>query len=345
MSLHLTARLASRNLDVELHIGETERVALLGPNGAGKSTIVSLIAGLTRPDSGSANLSGSILFGDGTWTPPHQRPVAVLSQDPLLFPHLSVRDNVGFGPRSRGCGKRESRSAADRWLTAVGAEQFTNRRPETLSGGEAQRVALARALAAEPELLLLDEPMASLDVDVAAAMRQTLSEVLANRMVLIVTHNILDALLLAERVIVLDRGKISEDGPTLEVLSRPTTAFTAKLAGLNLISGHRDGSAVSTADLRVEGMGAEETPAGSPALAVFRPNAVAVFPHRPEGSPRNAFPVTVTEVEPQGHLVRVRAGNLAADVTPTAVAELGLRPGANVWFAVKATEVTLYPAP
>jgi molybdate transport system ATP-binding protein len=205
-------------------------------------------------------------------------------------------------------------------------------------------VAVARALAAEPRVLLLDEPLAALDVAVAPAVRQTLRRVLAGRTVLLATHDVLDALLLADRVLVLEEGRVVEEGPTATVLARPRSGFGARIAGLNLVAGTwRDGRVVDALGRGVWGEAGEDPPtAGGAAVAVFRPVAVSVHLHPPGGSPRNALPVTVSDVEPHGHQIRIRAGDLSADITPRAAAELDLMPGRAAYFVVKATEVTVY---
>ena len=344
MTLELSATVAARDVDVAFDVAAGETVALLGPNGAGKSTALAVAAGLLRPDRGRVRLDGRELTGEGRFVPPHDRQVALLAQDPLLFPHLSVLDNVAFGPRSRGRGRRDSRAAARRWLEEVDAADLADRRPGEISGGQAQRVAVARALAAEPQLLLLDEPTAALDVAVSPALRQTLRRVLAGRTVVLVTHDVLDAVLLADRVVVLEGGRVVEDGPSTEVLARPRSRFAARIAGLNMVTGTwRDDTVLDADGVAIHGLVAEDGPApGAPAVAVFRPSAVSVFREAPGGSPRNSLAVTITDLEPHGDQVRVRAGHLAADVTVPSVAELDLAPGVRVVFAVKANEVAVY---
>ncbi len=344
MTLQLAATVAARDVDVTLEVAQGETVALLGPNGAGKSTVLAVAAGTLRPDRGQVLLAGRELTGEERFVAPHARQVALLAQDPLLFPHLSVLENVAFGPRSLGRGRREARETARHWLTEVGAPDLADRRPSEISGGQAQRVAVARALAADPLLLLLDEPMAALDVALAPALRQTLRRVLADRTVVLVTHDVLDALLLADRVVVLEAGRVVEDGPTAEVLSRPRSPFAARIAGLNMVAGTWREGAVRGADgVTIQGLAAEVGPGpGDRVVAVFRPSAVSVFREAPGGSPRNSLAVTVTDLEPFGDQVRVRAGHLAADVTVQSVAELDLAPGVRVVFAVKATEVSVY---
>ena len=339
MSLEVDAAVPDRGVEVALEVADGETLAVVGPNGAGKSTVLSVLAGLLRPARGHVRLDGRVLTDHDTFVPPHDRRVALLAQDPLLFPHLSVRDNVAFGPRSAGAGRAAARDAAHHWLAEVGVPELADRRPSEVSGGEGQRVALARALAAQPRLLLLDEPMAALDVAVQPALRQTLKRVLADRTTVLVTHDVLDALLLADRVVVMEGGRIVEAGRTTEVLERPRSAFAARIAGLNMVSGPWRDGAVSG----IRGIAADPAPAdGDPVVAVFRPSAVAVYREAPGGSPRNSLPVTITDIEPRGDSVRVRADHLAADVTPLAAAELDLVPGLQVVFSVKATEVSVY---
>jgi molybdate transport system ATP-binding protein len=344
VTLHLSAVVADRGVDLALDVADGETVAVLGPNGAGKSTALAVAAGLVRPDAGRVVLDDRVLTGDGTWVAPHARHIATLAQDPLLFPHLSVLDNVAFGPRSAGRPRRTARAAAARWLDEVGAGELRDRRPAQLSGGQAQRVAIARALAAEPRLLLLDEPMAALDVAVQPALRQTLRRVLEGRSVLLVTHDVLDALLLADRVVVVEGGRIVESGPAAAVLTRPRSAFAARIAGLNMVAGTwHDGAVHGPGGLTVAGLTHEPAPVdGDPAVAVFRPSAVSVFREPPGGSPRTSLAVTVTELEPHGDQVRVRAGDLAAEITVLAAADLDLAPGARVVFNVKASEIEVY---
>ena len=341
MTLHLEAQVAERGFDVSLDVAEGETLAVLGPNGAGKSTLLAILAGLLRPDSGRAELDGESLFdlSSGHWPPPHRRGISLLAQEPLLFPHLSALENVAFGPRSVGRTRAEARASARQWLAAVEAGELWDSRPAQLSGGQAQRVAIARALAPEPRLLLLDEPLAALDVAVAPTLRRMLRTVLASRSAIVVTHEVLDALTLADRVVVLGDGGIVEQGATAEVLQRPRHPFTAGLAGLNLLTGVRTATGLRMAD------GAEVTGSGSgavgvPAAAAARPSAISVQLEKTVGP--NAFPVIVQDLEPRGDSVRVRSASMVADISPGRVAALGLTPGLPVWFTVPETEVTIY---
>jgi len=351
VNLDATLRVDARRLDVHLQVGAGRTVALLGANGAGKSSALACIAGLLRPDAGEVRLGDRVLSssrGAGTWVPPHARGVALLAQEPRLFPHLSVADNVAFGPRSTGAPRREARARADHWLAEVHAAGLADRRPADLSGGQAQRVAVARALATEPEVLLLDEPLSALDVEAAPAIRQLLRRVLRGRTTVVVTHDVLDAVLLADDVVVLEGGRVVEAGPTSRVLSRPRSAFAARVAGLNLVRGTATAAGASTAvstpqGLRVEGLADHPVPDGRTAVAVFSPSAVGVYREAPHGSPRTTVRARVTDLEPHGHQVRVHTPSVSADVTPAALAELDIGVGDEVVLTVKASEVAVYP--
>lgn len=404
--LEFSIRVAERGLDVELSVAPGEVLAVLGPNGAGKSTVLEVVAGLVAPDGGHVRLAGRTLtdVASGVAVPPHRREISLLAQDPLLFPHLTAAANVAFGPRSRG-GRARAAAVARRWLGAVDAAALAERRPGELSGGQAQRVALARALAVEPRVLLLDEPMAALDVTAAPAMRTLLRRVLRDPRdshapsTILVTHDIVDALTLADRVVVLEAGRIVEQGPVAAVLSRPRSAFAARIAGVNLMIGTAidpaepvpssndpiaaqpdepstdrksirpqldpaggDPSRDRGADVRnrmravrcgsdvVHGRCADSWRPDVAAAAVFSPSAVAVHREPPIGSPRNVFRVRIAELTDRGGIIRVQAGERAdgnpgpaADLTPAAAAELRLAPDVEVYFAVKATEVQVYP--
>jgi len=358
MRARIDARRGGFRLDVDIEAEAGEVLAVLGPNGAGKSTLLDVLAGLLRPDTGRLVVGDRTLDDTGrrTHVPPARRRVGLLSQDPLLFPHLTALGNVAFGPRALGTPRRRAEELARTWLSEVDAAELADRRPRQLSGGQAQRVALARALATDPALLLLDEPFAALDVDAAPALRGLVRRVLraGERQVVLVTHDPLDALVLADRVLVLDAGRIIEQGPTRTVLSTPRTAFTARIAGLGLVAGHACRNGLRTADgTVVMGTRGEPVEDGEPAVAVFRPAAVAVHLAPPEGSPRNVFAARVAALEPHGDVVRVRVlaahaerewvTGLTADLTMAAVADLALAPGDEIQLAVKATEVAVYP--
>lgn len=346
MSLVMEARLAARHLDVSFSVSAGETLAVLGPNGAGKSTILGIIAGLIRPDTGHARLGSATLFDVGraarsSWPAPHQRGVSLLAQEALLFPHLSVLDNVAFAPKCAGHRTQAARAIARTWLSAVDAGDLEARRPADLSGGQAQRVALARALAAEPKLLLLDEPLAALDVARAPALRRLLRDVLTNRSAIIVTHEVLDALTLAEHIVVLNHGRIVEAGRTGEVLQQPRHPFTAQLTGLNLVTGKSTPEGLRSPEGWVL-FGTTAMPIGADAAAAFRPSAVTVHVHEP-ASVGTVVRRQVSEVETRNDLVRVRAGDLFADITPAQASDLDLTPNRDVYLTIDPAQVAIYP--
>ncbi|GAA3547346.1 molybdenum import ATP-binding protein ModC [Aeromicrobium flavum] len=342
VTLEARVRDPERGVALEIAVRAGATLAVLGPNGAGKSTVLRTIAGLHRPAGAHVRVGERLLAGDGTWVAPHRRSVALLGQDPRLFPHLTVRENVAFGLRARG---RADTAPADRWLERVGAQQWADRRPAELSGGQAQRVAIARALAVEPDVVLLDEPLAALDVEAVPELRRVLRQVLADRTTVLVTHDPLDALALADEVAIVEAGRVVHLGAARHVLLHPRSAFGAALAGVNLV----EGVAVGPDRLRVadgrELTGTALTPLspGSGATATFAPTAVAVHRVRPGGSPRNVVPAVVAAVELRGGTCRVEASGWLADVTTAAAAELDLEPGRDVWLSIKATEVRLDP--
>jgi molybdate transport system ATP-binding protein len=335
-------------LDLSLAVEPGEVVALLGPNGAGKSTTLRVLAGLLPCDDGVVRLGRAVLEDTDARVrmPPERRQVGVVFQDYLLFPHLTARENVAFGLRSRGVERAEARRRADEWLGRVGLSDLAGRRPRELSGGQAQRVALARALVADPLMMLLDEPLAALDAGTRVAVRADLRRHLAAFAgpSVVVTHDALDAFVLADRLVVLESGRVVQTGTPEEVARRPVTDYVARLVGLNLYRGHAaDGTVTLEGGMTLSGAHHEY----GPVLVAFPPSAVVVHRRRPEGSARNCWSGVVSAVEQHGDTVRVRlTGPLDtfADLTPLSVAELGLEPGAEVWAAVKATETSVYPA-
>jgi molybdate transport system ATP-binding protein len=336
-------------LDVELCAEPGETVAIVGPNGAGKTTLLRAIAGLHPIDAGAIVVGETTLDepATGTYLVPNRRPIGVVFQDLLLFPHMRAVDNIAFGLRARGVTRREADRRATEWLERVGLGGRERAFPKQLSGGEAQRVALARALACGPELLLLDEPLAALDATTRDDVRRDLRAHLRSfpGIRLVVTHDPVDAAVLADRVVVLDHGKVAQVGTPADITARPRTPWVASLAGTNLYAGDASGDTVA-----LDGGGELSVVGDGPSGAVFaavHPRAVAVHLGRPEGSARNAWPGTVDSVEAVGDRVRVRVDGtppVTAELTTTATAELGLQAGSEVWVAVKATEIDVYPA-
>jgi molybdate transport system ATP-binding protein len=277
---------------------------------------------------------------------PELRPTAVVFQDYLLFPNLSALENVAFGMRARGIGKATARARAHEWLERVGLADHAQHRPGALSGGQAQRVALARALATDPRLLLLDEPLAALDVgtrgDVRRDLRRHLSSFDGVR--LLVTHDPVDAYALADRVVILESGKVVQMGTLADVTAQPRSRYIADLVGVNLIRGTAIGGTITTSR---GGRIVSAEAVDGPAFAVIQPHAVALYRTPPDGSPRNVWAATVADVDQRADRVRVRLDGpvpLVAEITQGALDTLVLRAGEEVWASVKATEVTTYPA-
>ena len=323
-------------------------LGLLGPNGAGKSTLLSAVAGLTPVSAGRIMLAGQVMddADAGTFVEASGRPVGFVFQNYRLFPHLTVADNVAFSPRARGLGRRAARSAASHWLDRLALADLAHRKPGELSGGQAQRVALARALAGEPALLLLDEPLSALDAGTRLDMQAELKRHLADFTgpCLLVTHDPLEALVLADRLVVLESGRIVQEGTPAQIARQPATDYVARLVGLNLYAGHADGSQV-----KLTGGGAFVVPdhgQHGDVLVAVRPSAVVVSDQQPQlSSARNAWPAKITGLTLLADRVRLDLDGqppALVDVTPAAVAELALDPGRQVWLSVKATDLEVY---
>ena len=345
LSARVVVRRGSLALDVAIDVADGEVLAVLGPNGAGKSTLLRVLAGLLPPDDGSVVREATTLWDDdGAHVPAHRRALGMVFQDHLLFPHLTITDNVAFGLRTRGLHKAAARTTAEAWLARVGLEGMGGRRPAQLSGGQAQRAALARALVGDPRVLLLDEPLSSLDartrLTVRADLRRHLAEFAGSTV--LVTHDPVDAMALADRVVVVEEGRVVQTGTPADVSRHPRTDYVARLVGLSLLPGTGSGRTVR---LDSGGEVAVADDAAGPVFAAVRPESVALYLARPEGSPRNVWPATLVGATPHGATVRCElAGEvpLIADITATAFAELGLVPGAEVWATVKASEVAVY---
>jgi molybdate transport system ATP-binding protein len=334
-------------LDLPLTVEPGEVVALLGPNGAGKTTALRALAGLRPLTDGHVRLDDTVWDEPpSAFVPPERRGVGVVFQDYLLFAHLSALDNVAFGLRARGMDRAGARATARDWLDRVGLADHAGKRPRALSGGQAQRVALARALITEPGLLLLDEPLAALDASNRLHVRSSLARHLAEYPghTLLVTHDPLDAMVLADRIVIVEHGRVVQEGTPAVVARRPRTDYVAHLVGLNLYRGHAEGTTVTLAD---GGRLTVAEPATGSVHVAFPPTAVSLHPERPSGSPRNSWPVTVTDLEQHANTVRVRLDGtppVQADITPQSLADLRLAPGAPLWATVKATEALTYPA-
>jgi molybdate transport system ATP-binding protein len=340
--------LGSFALDVDLHVPAGKVVAILGPNGAGKTTVLRALAGLLPLTAGRVVLENAVLedAATGTRVPAERRPIGMVFQDYVLFPHLSVLENVAFGLRSRGMHRDAARREALRWLERVNLAQHAERRPTSLSGGQAQRVALGRALATNPKLLLLDEPMAALDATTRAEVRRDLRHHLDafDGVRLLVTHDPLEAMALADQLVVLENGHVLQGGSASEVTQRPRSRYVADLVGVNLFHGRARRNVI---ELTEGGSLTVADDADGDVFAVVHPRTVALYRTRPDGTPRNVWEGRALDLDLHGDRVRVRLEGsppIVAEVTPAAVRELGLDRGDSVWISVKATEVVVYAA-
>jgi molybdate transport system ATP-binding protein len=347
LSAALTVARPGFTLEVAVEAEPGQVLAILGPNGAGKTTLLSALAGLLPLSEGSVSLNGDVLEDTRRHlrVATERRPIGVVFQDYLLFPRMSALENVAFGLRARHVDKTVARARAREWLSRFGLDDFVSRKPGALSGGQAQRVALARALVSEPKLLLLDEPLAALDAATRIEVRRDLRRHLGayGGVTLLITHDPLEALALADNLMVLDAGCVVQTGTPQEVARQPRTDYVARLLGLNLVRGLADQTTVHVNDAVQL---AVVTRAQGPVFVVIRPSSVVVHRRRPESSARNVWEGTVNRLELHGDWVRIHLDGplpIAADVTPATVAELGLVDGEPVWLSCKATDVTVYP--
>ena len=362
-SVELVAKLPERSIDnARLEVRPGQFLTLIGPNGCGKSTLCLIIAGLLRTQ-GYLKIADKTLDEPGwhgTFVSPGKRPVALLAQNPGIFTHMSVLDNVAFGPRCQGQGIRRSRQRAWHELCAVGASHLAYRQGGELSGGQAARVALARALATSPQVLVLDEPMAALDVPSRSQLRARIRERAKARAitVVMVSHDLVDIASLSDAVAVMDAGKLITQGPTTEILSTPSTEFVASLTGASLLNGTLAGDEATPLLKLGKGLSLRlaqwpqanaDEPAwqvGAKAVALINPDAIALYPQQPKGSPRNVIPVSVSSLDGDGAVVslslRLADGQrLRTRLTAAAIAELGIQVGTSLFAVIKATAITL----
>ena len=376
--VRVTGTIAERgwNVDAELRPGLV--TAVVGHNGAGKSTLAQVIAGTLRLDEGSARIGERVVDDAVTFVPARRRGVAMVSQVPRIFTHMSVLANVAFPLRVRGVGCAQAREAALEQLRAVGMDDLAHKRASDLSGGQAARVAIARALVFRPEVLILDEPTAALDVEattqVSSLLRQRLTG--AGITTLLVSHDIAEVLALASHMIVMGDGRVVEEGEPARVLASPTSVFAARLAGLNIVAGPiamrpgMVGVSVGEAELWAADLsGFDSTDAGRVDVAsgdaaddvasggsnqggrvalTFPPEAVALSREESHASPRSVLPGVASGIDVDGSLVSVRVAlaegvSVTSRVTASAWSDLGLGVGDSLWVSVKATQVRAIP--
>lgn len=334
-------------VDVALEVAAGETVAVMGPSGAGKSTLLQALAGLEPLTAGEIAVEGRVVdrvAAPRVRTTPMNRGIVLLGQDARLFPHLSVRENVAFGPRATGVDARTARDSADEWLERVGLPGAGSRMPRELSGGEGQRVAVARALAASPRAVLLDEPLVALDPATAGEIRRMLRDQLTGLTTIAVTHDAADAVALAERLIVVEAGRLTQTGPVREVLATPASGFVAAIAGVNRLVGVARDGGWQGGELRLT-----STDAASRALAiadgvalaaVFRPQDARIIA---AGDSRdgNGWSATVTRLE--STLAGIRVHTTAGQVDVSLTDAAGLEPGAPVRLRIDPAHVRFVP--
>ena len=349
LSAAISVRLGALDLRLEIDVAPGELLALLGPNGSGKTTVLRCLAGLVPLEAGRIAIDELVVDEPAcsTFVEPERRPIGLVFQDYLLFAHMTVLENVAYGLRARKTPKDEARLTARDWLERMGLSEYADERPRALSGGQAQRAALARALATHPRVLLLDEPLAALDAGTRSTVRRDLRRHLEtfDGMRVLVTHDPVDAYALADRVAILDQGRVVQVGTLPEVTAHPKSRYVAELVGLNLVSGNvRHG-------VLVTGVGANVVIADAPsgaAFAVIRPHSIALERNHSSGSSvRNVWPGTVAEVDRLGDRVRVGIDGilpLTAEITAAALDALALQPGDEIYSSVKATDIEVYPA-
>jgi molybdate transport system ATP-binding protein len=341
-------RLSRLNLDATFTVAAGEVLALLGPNGSGKSTTLRALVGLLPLSGGRVVLDGTVLEDPARRVriAPEKRPIALMFQDYLLFPHMSALENVAFGLRCRGTDKKTAREKAAAALARLGLDEVVEAKPGAMSGGQQQRVAMARALVTDPRLLLLDEPLAALDVSIKTNVRRLLRDVLSksNAANVLVTHDLLDAVALGDRMIVIENGEVVQTGTPAEVTARPRSPYVADLTGVNLLRGTVRGTL-----LELDGGGQLSCAAATagPVFAVIAPARVSVSRHRPERQEENTWPGQISAVDLMGDRVRVRIDGtpaITAEVQPAVVDELKLDDGGGIWASVSPSDISVYPS-
>ena len=328
--------------EVSISVRENDYFILLGESGAGKSLILETIAGLVQPDSGTVLFRGA----DITLQKIQQRKVGIVFQDHAIFPHLNVFDNIAYPLKCRKCRRNIIREKVLTMASLMGIEALLDRRPATLSGGELQRVALARSLVQQPEVLLLDEPLASLDTRLKSEIRALLREIHKRGQTIVhVTHDYEEALALGTRIAVVDKGIIVEEGSPEEVFHHPKTSFVAHFIGIRnyfrvITSSDAQGMKATTEEGLT--LHLQEDHDEAEGFVLIRGEDILLANEPVSSSAVNSFRGTITEIlpTPRGIEVCVDAGTLFyALITQASLNRMGLVEGGIVWIQFKATAV------
>ncbi len=353
LELDVGSRRGGFELQAALIARPGSTTVIVGESGAGKTTLLRLAAGLDQPERGRIVLDGEV-YADpaaGIAVPAWRRDVGYVAQDYALFPHLTVEQNVAFGLRAAGASRGTIGTRVAGTLRRAGIADLGRRKPSMLSGGQQQRAALARALVLDPRLLLLDEPLAALDLQTRRLIRGELRELLQalGCVTLYVTHSPIEALVFGDRIVVIEAGRVAQAGTRDDLLRYPRSRYVAELMGTNLFTGSVH-AGLGDATVRTgEGDLAVSDP-GDPGdvFVTVDPRQITLHPHPPEGSAQNVFVGPILELAPEppsGERIRVVLGTrptLVAEVTRDAVESLALREGMTVHASFKATGIRTY---
>lgn len=375
LSVSLDHHLPHFHLKLEFQVPTGTTMVLLGESGAGKTTTLQLLAGLTYPQRGSIALDGQIYFDHATGIkcPPQERATGYVFQDYILFPHLSVFENIAFGLRAQRLASTTITQRVDEVLERLALTEFAQRRPHQLSGGQQQRVAIARALVLRPRLLLLDEPLAALDVQTRRDVRQELRQILQDLTIttVMVTHQYVEALLFGQQILVLDQGQVIQQGNQQELRESPRSSYIAELVGVNFFRGHissyetattcivqlADSQSQIIATLREQISNEPGKPIGTDAYVIVDPRSITLHTARPEGSARNIFQGEILHLLQLGSgpqsskgqvRVSIRLDNFASnqplqtEITSDSVTRMKLHEGQKLYATWKASEAWVY---
>jgi len=351
LEVSIRKRLREFDLDLSFTVQPKETLVIIGPSGAGKTTILAQISGLLSPDEGHIAVGDRVLYDSSQHinVPPERRHLGYVLQDYALFPHLTVRQNVGYGMSARRLPADTIQRGADEVMAMLGISAMADLKPSRISGGERQRVALARAIAVGGEVLLLDEPLAALDAQTRQSARGDLRRIIhsVGAAAVFVTHDYVDALAFGDTICVMDRGHVVQMGTQQDLLLRPKARFVAEFMGVNFLEGiaeaadHTGTSLVRVADIALRTVAQEP---GEVFLA-FSPADVTLSPEPPSSSALNVLEGRVTAILQLGGRMRVDldAGiPLVAELTPESVARLNLGIGSKTYASFKATAIETY---